>query len=240
MQPSESWVWLHSYRGKDGGGGGHLVRVLGEGRDLLEHQDRPRGRDLERADGRWGGEVELQHEGGACQVDNEYFFHLLIFIWFTKLTTFFLFAHFLFFVRLTARMERKVSCLNARLDKQVLFNERSGNIDQVVRDGNLRYYWPGCQSAGRPRCSTEARRLPLGRGHRSEQEQQPVVDDCSWPPSSRKPSTSSLPQCWCGRREVVITMKTVKLATAMGSNFFQHKALLIYTVISVNMPTPWM
>ena len=104
----------------------------------------------------------------------------------------------------------------------------------------FRYYWPGCQSAGRPRCSTEARRLPLGRGHRSEQEQQPVVDDCSWPPSSRKPSTSSLPQCWCGRREVVITMKTVKLATAMGSNFFQHKALLIYTVISVNMPTPWM
>ena len=31
-------------------------------------------------------------------------------------------------------MERKVSCLNARLDKQVLFKERSGNIDQVVRN----------------------------------------------------------------------------------------------------------
>ena len=31
-------------------------------------------------------------------------------------------------------MERKVSCLNARLDKQVLFKERSDNIDQVVSD----------------------------------------------------------------------------------------------------------
>ena len=29
-------------------------------------------------------------------------------------------------------MERKVSCLNARLDKQVLFKERSGNIDSNV------------------------------------------------------------------------------------------------------------
>ena len=164
MQPSEFWLWLYSYRGEDGGRGGHVDRVSGEGRDLLEHQDRPRGRDLERADGRWGGEVELQHGGGACQVDNEDFFHLLIsificqvdnnlffqlliFIFICQVDNIFLFANFLFYLsgwqqgwkgRCPASTQDWTSrCFSKNV--QVILTSlsvmvTSGNIDQVVRN----------------------------------------------------------------------------------------------------------